>query len=157
MSRQIWIQLLLLVAVGVVTLLLTRSTADARHQAIRRILLVLFAMVAAASVVFPTWVSWVAARVGVGRGTDLILYGLVIAFLSYVASAHRRMNDLSRKITRLTRELALARADGSLEASGGSETSGGSGTGGSPGGTGSGTSNPGSDEPPRSETSGEPR
>ena len=112
--NQIWIQLLLLVAVGVVTLLLTRSTADARHQAIRRILLVLFALVAALSVLFPSWVSWVAVRVGVGRGTDLILYGLVIAFLSYVASAHRRMNDLSRKITRLTRELALARAGGGL-------------------------------------------
>lgn len=107
---QLWIQILLLVAVAAVTVLLTRSTADARHQAVRRLLLVAFAGVAVLSVLFPAWVSWVAARVGVGRGTDLILYALVITFLGYVATTHRRMNALSRQITVLTRELSLQRA-----------------------------------------------
>ena len=47
---------------------------------------------------------------GVGRGADLLLYALVIAFLSYISTSHRRMNRMSRQITLLTRELTLAEA-----------------------------------------------
>ncbi|QDB80649.1 DUF2304 domain-containing protein [Georgenia sp. 311] len=103
------IQVLLLVAVSVVAVLLTRGTANARHQAIRRILLVGFVVVAAASVMFPDWLTWLARQVGVGRGADLLLYALVIAFLSYIATSYRRMSELERRITVLTRELALTR------------------------------------------------
>lgn len=110
MPEQIVIQVLLLVGIGLVAMLLTRSTADARHQAIRRILLVGFVVVAAASVLFPDWLTWLARRVGVGRGTDLLVYALVIAFLSSAATTFRRLSSLDRKITLLTRELALARA-----------------------------------------------
>lgn len=110
MSDQIVIQVLLLVGVGVVAALLTRTTANARHQAIRRILLVGFVAVAAVSVVFPDWLTWLARRVGVGRGADLLLYALVIAFLSFIATSYRRLSELDRKITVLSRELALTRA-----------------------------------------------
>lgn len=110
MSDQIVIQVILLVGVGVVAALLTRTTANARHQAIRRILLVGFVAVAAVSVVFPDWLTWLARRVGVGRGADLLLYALVIAFLSFIATSYRRLGELERRITVLTRELALTRS-----------------------------------------------
>ena len=110
MPDQIVIQVLLLVAVAVVAILLTRSTANARHQAIRRILLVGFVALAALSVIFPDWLTWLARRVGVGRGADLLLYALAIAFLSYIATSFRRLGELDRKLTLLTRELALTRA-----------------------------------------------
>ncbi|WP_230401948.1 DUF2304 domain-containing protein [Sanguibacter suaedae] len=104
------IQVILLVAVAVVTLLLTRSTAGARHQAIRRLGLVVFITAAVASILFPQGLSRIANAVGVGRGADLLLYALVIAFLSYISTSHRRMNRMSRQITALTRELTLAEA-----------------------------------------------
>lgn len=107
---KIWIQLLLLVGIAVVTVLLTRSTADARHQAVRRVLLVLFALATALAILFPTILSRVARLVGVGRGTDLVLYLLVIAFLSFIATTFRRMKATDRRITELTRELALTEA-----------------------------------------------
>ena len=109
-EQKIWIQLLLLLGVGVVTVLLTRSTADARHQAVRRVLLALFALVTAAAILFPTILSRVAALLGVGRGTDLLLYLLVIAFLSFIATTYRRLKATDRRITELTRELALTEA-----------------------------------------------
>lgn len=107
---KIWIQLLLLVGIAVVTVLLTRSTADARHQAVRRVLLVLFAVATALAILFPSILSRVARLVGVGRGTDLLLYLLVIAFLSFIATTYRRMKATDRRITELTRELALTEA-----------------------------------------------
>ena len=105
-----WIQLILLAAIAGVTLTLNRSTADARHQAIRRILLMAFVVGAAASVLFPQILTRVANLIGVGRGADLLLYALVIAFLSFMATSFRRMNRLQSRITVLARELTLAEA-----------------------------------------------
>lgn len=105
-----WIQLLLLAGIAVVTMLLTRSTAGARHQAIRRLLLAGFVIVAVVAVLFPNWLTAVARVLGVGRGADLLLYATVIAFLSTIATTYRRLSDLDRKITVLARKLALAEA-----------------------------------------------
>ncbi|MGO1279235.1 MAG: DUF2304 domain-containing protein, partial [Cellulosimicrobium funkei] len=58
----------------------------------------------------PEWLTFVANLLDVGRGTDLLLYALVIAFVSFIATSHRRTNQLERKITVLTRELGLAEA-----------------------------------------------
>lgn len=109
-EEKVWIQLVLLLGVAVVTVLLTRSTADARHQAVRRVLLAAFAAVTAAAILFPTILSRIAHAVGVNRGTDLLLYLLVIAFLSFIATTYRRMKATDRRITELTRELALTEA-----------------------------------------------
>jgi len=105
-----WIQLILLAAIVGVALILNRSTADARHQAIRRLLLMLFVTGAAASVLFPQILTRIANLIGVGRGADLLLYALVIAFLSFMATTFRRMNQLQSRITVLARELTLAQA-----------------------------------------------
>lgn len=104
---KIWIQLLLLFGIGVVTVILGRSTADARHQAVRRVLLVGFVLITAATVLFPAILTRAARLVGVDRGTDLLLYLLVIAFLSFITTTYRRMKIMDRRITELTRELAL--------------------------------------------------
>lgn len=104
------IQVILLVAIGWVAVVLNRSTADARHQAIRRLLLALFIVAAAASVLFPSILSRIANVIGVGRGADLLLYGLVIAFLSFIATSFRRMSRMQSQLTALARELTLTRA-----------------------------------------------
>lgn len=119
-GQSVLIQLILLAAVAVVAVLLTRSTAGARHQAIRRLALAAFVAAAVLSIAFPVWLSRAANLVGVGRGTDLLLYALVIAFLSSIATSHRRMNQMSRQITLLTRELTLSEARGARAATTGS-------------------------------------
>lgn len=107
-TGQLIIKILLLIGVAVATVLLTRSSAGARHQAIRRVLLVLFALVAAAMIVQPSLTSWLAGLVGVRRGADLLLYALAIAFACFLASYFGRQRALNRQITELTRALALA-------------------------------------------------
>jgi hypothetical protein len=104
------IQVLLIAVVLVVGGVLVRSTAGARHQAVRRLLLGALVALAVASILVPAAVTRVANAVGVGRGADLLLYGLVIAFLGFVVSSYRRSRQLEETLTQLARRLALDEA-----------------------------------------------
>ena len=64
----------------------------------------LFAVIA---ISLPRLTTQVANAVGVGRGADLLLYALVIAFLLNVHSSFRRKASLERQITRLARRVAI--------------------------------------------------
>lgn len=103
------IQVLLIAGVvGVVARLI--SSGNARSQALRRLGLVVFAALAIGSIVVPESWTTLAQALGVGRGTDLILYGLVVAFLSFTASTYLRHRQLEVNLTRLARRLALDEA-----------------------------------------------
>jgi len=103
------IQVVLIVVVILVVARLFRSRG-ARAQAIRRIGLVVFAAFAAVSILFPDLWSRLARLVGVGRGTDLVLYALVVAFLSFTVTTYLRFRDLETNYTRLARRIALTEA-----------------------------------------------
>ncbi len=106
MNTLLVIQLLLILVVVVVVARLFRSRG-ARAQAIRRIGLVVFAAFAAVSILFPDVWTRLANTFGVGRGTDLVLYGLVVAFLSFTVTTYLRFRDLETNYTRLARRIAL--------------------------------------------------
>lgn len=101
------IKALLLVAIAVVVVLSLRAPAGARHLALRRVAVMAFAALAVLSVLFPDAWNTAAAAVGVGRGTDLLLYGLIVVFLGYMVTTYRRFRDLEGQITQLARRLAL--------------------------------------------------
>ena len=104
------IKIILIAAVLIAAYFLVRSTANAKNVALRRLLLLLFALIAVISIIFPDITGIVASWVGVGRGTDLLLYMLVIAFLGYAVVNYRRMNILEGRLTDLARELTIARS-----------------------------------------------
>lgn len=106
-----WIQLLLIAGVVVLGGLLMRRTGADSHLAIRRMLMGLFVVAAILSILFPQWLSWVANLIGVGRGTDLLLYTLVIAFFALIYTQHRRNLATQRQVTLLARRLALLEAE----------------------------------------------
>ena len=101
------IKVLLLVAIAVVVLLSLRAPAGARHLAVRRVAVIAFALLAVFSVLLPDAWNSAAAVVGVGRGTDLLLYGLIVVFLGYLVTSYRRFRGLEGQITQLARRLAL--------------------------------------------------
>ncbi|MCK8477075.1 DUF2304 domain-containing protein [Microbacterium aurugineum] len=105
-----WIQFLLIAAIIVLGLVVMRRTGADSHLAIRRILMMLFILAAILSVLFPQWLTWVASLIGVGRGTDLLLYALVLMFLAFVYTQYRRNNALQRQLTLLARKIALVEA-----------------------------------------------
>lgn len=89
------------------SLALMRGGSNARHLAIRRIMLVLFALVAAFSIFFPELLTRVAHLMGIGRGTDLVLYGLVVSFLVFMATTYQRFRHMEATLTKLSRRIAL--------------------------------------------------
>lgn len=101
------IVLLIVVAVGLVYV---SRLQGARDLALRRILALLFAVLAAVAIIYPPVISAVAAFLGVGRGTDLLLYLLVIVVLATWLVQWRYNIAVQARLTELTRALALAEA-----------------------------------------------
>ena len=98
------ILLLGLLALLVLCLLLVRSRLATRLFFIAQFL------VGAVLVVNPDLATRAAQAVGVGRGTDLILYLLVLLVYAGGIVVLAKFRRLERQITELTRELALAKA-----------------------------------------------
>jgi len=107
--KALLIQIPLIAAVLALAWRMLRSSGQ-RTQALRRLGLVAFAVFAVMSILFPTVWTALAHKVGIGRGTDLILYGLVVAFLSFVVTTYRRLREVEERYTRLARRLALDEA-----------------------------------------------
>lgn len=104
---QIVVQIALVLAVVVVSMTLMRGGSNARHLAIRRIMLMLFTCIAALSIFFPQMLTHVARFFGIGRGTDLVLYGLVVSFLVYMATTYQRFRQMETTTTKLSRRIAI--------------------------------------------------
>lgn len=104
------IQVLLIIVVIAVVARLFRSRG-ARSQAIRRLGLLLFAGFAVVSILFPAVWNRIATIVGVGRGTDMVLYALVVAFLSFTVTTYLRFREIETRYTKLARRLALDEAE----------------------------------------------
>lgn len=100
------IQVLLIAVVVAVAARLFRSRG-ARAQAVRRLGLLLFAAFAVVSILFPDLWNKIARVAGVGRGTDMVLYALVVAFLSFTVTTYLRFREFESRYTRLARRLAL--------------------------------------------------
>lgn len=105
------------IVLQIATVVVTASAAfflvrsrGARHQAIRRVLLLVFVAAAASSVFVPELWTEAANLVGIGRGTDLLLYLLVLVFFSFVATTYRRFRQIEDQNTELARALAIMQA-----------------------------------------------
>lgn len=101
------IKVLLIAGIAVAALIALRGGGSAMNLALRRLSAVAFVMVAGLAVALPDSVTWVAERVGVAQGSNLVLYGLVLAFLFVSIGIHQRIQALENRLTLLTRELAL--------------------------------------------------
>lgn len=102
-----WIQFLLIAAVVLVGVFFMRRTGADSHLALRRIGFLVFILAAVLSILFPQWLTWLANLIGVGRGTDLLLYALIIVFLLFVFTQYRRNITLQRQLTLLSRRIAI--------------------------------------------------
>ena len=74
------------------------------------------------AVVNPTQVTRFANLLGIGRGADIILYALTLAFLSLSFFFYAQQLRLRRELSKLAGYIALSNAErGGLEPSGGTQ------------------------------------
>lgn len=103
---------LAVLAVGVYGL---RLHGTPRGGALAKIGLGAVLVFAGYAVLRPDDVTWLAGRLGVGRGTDLVLYVLVVGFGFLVVSTYLRFRALESRFARLARTIALDRAERPVE------------------------------------------
>lgn len=106
-TQQIIIKVILVVILTFISLKVIRTRSQ-RSEALRRIGIVLFIIGAFVSIFWPRTLSLIANKAGVGRGTDLLLYLLIVAFLASLANQYRRAQVLERQLTKLARQIALS-------------------------------------------------
>lgn len=104
------IQIVLVVVIVAGGLALLRAPGGARNQALRRLGVLALAAFAVVTVLAPTTMTRLAGLVGVGRGTDLLLYGLAVTFFGYTVTSYRRTRLFEEQMTALARGMALTEA-----------------------------------------------
>ncbi len=105
-----WFQIILIVAMVAIAAYLLRATPTPKHLAIRRLLVLVALVGAVVIVIWPGVLTWLAQLVGIGRGSDLLFYAAIVAFLFYVVVDYKRSLAANRATTRLARELTLSEA-----------------------------------------------
>ena len=78
-----------------------------RSASLERILVLLLTVMACIFVVYPGATTWIANRLGVGRGADLLLYVITIMFFFFFLLTYSRFLHVERVLTKIVRELAL--------------------------------------------------
>ncbi|MFB7466572.1 DUF2304 domain-containing protein [Streptomyces sp. NPDC056224] len=105
--KYFWIQLLLILGSVSMALMFIRTWGQAKNRAWKRIAFSVFVVVNVYAVLRPTDVTWLAQQLGVGRGTDLVLYVMVLAMGFLTLNTFLRFRSLEQKITDLARTVAI--------------------------------------------------
>ena len=102
-----WIQGLLIASIVALVIFLLRSRRSAQSQAWVKVGFLLFVLAGVYAVLRPNDTTVVAHWLGVARGTDLMLYALIVAFSFSTLSTYLRFKDLELRYARLARAIAL--------------------------------------------------
>jgi hypothetical protein len=100
----------------VVTLLVLLATITVRTAIIGRarkrvtILWMIIWLTGAGATIWPNATRDVARKLGIGRGTDLVMYCSVLLLMIGLFYVYTRMRHMDRTMTLLVRELAIERA-----------------------------------------------
>ncbi len=68
-----------------------------------------FMLAAVVAIAFPESTVWLANKMNVKRGTDLLLYAFFVTFLYVVVALYQRIHRLEQRIIDLTRAVALGK------------------------------------------------
>ena len=110
MTGQLLMQLFLLLATATLVLYFLGNRRKARAKAGVKLGFLLFIAACIWAVLRPDDLTIVANYVGVSRGTDLLLYLLVVAFMFTTLSSYIRFRELELRYARLARAVALQNA-----------------------------------------------
>jgi hypothetical protein len=101
------VKLLLIGSVLAILAWVIRARPSNQRLALTRMASIAVAACWVLAVINPDGVTWIANRIGVGRGTDLVLYVLVVVFTVSSVAQYQRLRRLDDRIAELTRMQAI--------------------------------------------------
>lgn len=101
------IQIVLIAAVLLLLLFFLRHHGKSKTAASVKIGFSLFMVFGVLAVLLPDQVTLLAHFLGVGRGTDLLLYGMVVAFGFATINTFLRFKELELRYAKLVRAVAI--------------------------------------------------
>ena len=107
----IWFQILAILGVLALVGFFIVHRGTARASAGVKLLFVAFVVFGVYAMLRQDDVTWVANKLGIQRGLDLVLFLLVIAFAFTTVSTYLRFRDVEIKYARLARAIALQDAE----------------------------------------------
>ena len=107
----IWFQILAILGIVALVGFFVVNRGTARASAGVKLLFVAFVVFGASAMLRQDDVPWVANKLGIQRGLDLVLFLLVIAFAFTTVSTYLRFRDLEVRYARLARAIALQNAE----------------------------------------------
>lgn len=110
LDSQFLIKFLLVTAFVLFALIVVVPSRGSRHLAVRRLALLAVFGLGILTVIFPEITLELAKLVGVERGTDLVLYALVVVFVGNSIFTAAKFRHHERDLTRLARMIALSEA-----------------------------------------------
>ncbi|MGH3776227.1 MAG: DUF2304 domain-containing protein [Pseudonocardiaceae bacterium] len=105
------VQIILVLAALGALVYFVRQAHNVRIRASKRIAFFAFIVVNIYAVLRPDHTTWIAQQIGIGRGTDLVLYLLVVAFVFGMLNTYLRQREISNHLTDLARTVALRDAE----------------------------------------------
>lgn len=104
------IQIVLVFVLLLLAVQFVRSRNTSRTKAYKKILLLLFIPCAIIVVLFPDIATRAAHLVGVGRGADLLLYGVTVVLIFQLFNTYIKDRENQRKTVILARKIAILEA-----------------------------------------------
>jgi hypothetical protein len=104
------IQVILVAAFAFLFMVALRSRSAHSVSAWKKMAFALLMLVVLVAVLAPELVSAVANAIGVGRGTDLVLYLVSVTFGFYVVNQYLRAQDSRDELHQLARRIAILEA-----------------------------------------------
>jgi hypothetical protein len=97
-----------LLLILVVQIYLIRNFAKLKVRSYIKISFSILTVAACLAVIFPSKLQLIANFLGIGRGTDLVLYTLCMAFIGAIGLIIAKHREVDYLTTKITREIALS-------------------------------------------------
>ncbi len=104
------IQFILIILAVVVLFVVQRNAGSSRASAWKKLLFIAFIGAMVVFIISPELLNTIARMVGVGRGADLVLYGLFFGFVLLSVNIYTKFQSQQQTIHRLARKVALLEA-----------------------------------------------
>ena len=110
-ANTVIVQVVLVIAALAALVYFVRSGQNVGIRASKRVAFGAFVLVNIYAVLRPEDVTTLARFLGVGRGTDLVVYLLVMAFVFGMLNSYLRDREISQHLTNLARQVAVRDAE----------------------------------------------